>query len=206
MVCGQPLRIPGTLAVGCEANTICIIVLKWYLSFYTVQTFALKQPGSNCWCLSMNQGSGTKLDSGSHGFQAVMYPERKIGPMNVLREAVKTINFIKSPFFEGLFDLGGELTTFIYLFRGSIVFTWRDGWQNVVIQNLGVWQTLSWKWIKQVCYFKENNGQYLLPVIKIELWSEKSVIWKTCICPLELDGFLVFKTSCEFGNDKMLLF
>lgn len=36
----------------------------------------------------------------------------------------------------------------------------------------GVWQTLSWKWMKWACHFKKNNCQYLLLMIK---WAFK---WK----------------------------
>lgn len=126
----------------------------------------------------MNQSSGTKLAwvAVVCGVQPVMYPERKIVPVSVLSEAVKTINFIKSHslsthFFEGLFDLGSELSLFIlegasFLLEGRVDRLW--------LFRTWVFGRFSWKWIKQDCYFKENNGQHLLSVIKIELWSEKT--------------------------------
>lgn len=84
----------------------------------------------------MNQSSGTKLAQVAVvcGVQPVMYPERKIVPVSVLSEAVKTINFIKSyslstHFFEGLFDLGSELSLFIlegasFLLEGRVDRLW----------------------------------------------------------------------------------
>lgn len=69
------MRIPETLAVGCEANTICIIVLKWYLLFLYCADICSEAAWIKLLMLSMNQGSDPKLDSGSCGIQAVMYPE-----------------------------------------------------------------------------------------------------------------------------------
>lgn len=43
----------------------------------------------------------------------------------------------------------------------------------MVIQNLGVWQTFSWKWIKQVCYFKGKQWAVFVPSDKN--WALK---WK----------------------------
>lgn len=40
----------------------------------------------------------------------------------------------------------------------------------------------------EICHFKENNEQYLLPVIKLELSREKLEFWKTCIYHHDLDG------------------
>lgn len=47
--------------------------------------------------------------------------------------------------------------------------------------DLGMWQTFSQKWTKLAYHFKEDNWQYLLPVIVFELWSQKFKFWRTFI-------------------------
>ena len=51
----------------------------------------------------------------------------------------------------------------------NIIFTWKNNYQtNYGYSDMGVWQIFSWKWTKWVFYFKENNWQYLPPMMKLE--------------------------------------
>lgn len=42
---------------------------------------------------------------------------------------------------------------------------------NCGYSDLGIWQSFFQKWTKWVCFFKENNWQYFLTMIKFELSS-----------------------------------
>lgn len=55
--------------------------------------------------------------------------------------------------------------------------------------DLGMWQTFSQKWTKLAYHFKEDNWQYLLPVIVFELLSQKFKFWRTFIHHSGPDSF-----------------
>lgn len=49
--------------------------------------------------------------------------------------------------------------------------------------QLGFWQKFSQKWMKWTCWFKENNWQCLLPVVKCELQGKILILEDTCLSP-----------------------
>ena len=63
-----------------------------------------------------------------------------------------------------------ELSQLLFLWHSS--FTRRDDWQLNWLFRHGYLAATFSKWIKQAYRFKENNWQYLLPMIKLKLSSE----------------------------------
>lgn len=67
--------------------------------------------------------------------------------------------------------------------------------ENSSCSDLDILQTFCPKWTKWTCHFKENNSDYLLPLIKFELSSKKLEFWKTCVHHCETDSFLTVTDS-----------
>lgn len=91
-----------------------------------------------------------------------------------------------------LFGLQAELAfiylfilfVFIFVFLWNNIFTWKNNCQTKYsYSDLGIWQIHSWKWTKWACYFKENNWQYLSPMVKLESQA-KIRISKSLYLPL----------------------
>lgn len=58
--------------------------------------------------------------------------------------------------------------------------------------NLVIWQKFSQKWMTWAHHFKENNWQYLLPVIKFWALRKTSAFWKISNCIWSWTAFQYF--------------
>lgn len=115
------------------------------------------------------------------------------------------------------FKFGANLAAFI---RGCHFYL-KEWLTNDGYTDLGIWQAFSQKWMKWDYYFKENNGRYLLPIIKFKLSHETRILenlhlslgpwqfWNTSNL-LWWDGwwhswmrFLMFSNeTCEYLEDQ----
>ena len=93
-----------------------------------------------------------------------------------------------------------ELSQLLFLWHSS--FTRRNDWQlNWLFRHQYLAATFS-KWIKQAYRSKENNWQYLLPMITHELSSKNQNFGKTRKHHWKLDSFSIIKDSSdEIGGE-----
>lgn len=112
----------------------------------------------------------------------------------------------------GLFELRAELCSF---FPWNIIFYLKKISKWMLI-DLSVWQTFSWRWMTWACQFKENNWQYLLPMIKYEFLSANENFGTLSIYHKALDSFPVLKDlsdeisggiqKCNFFGSRIMKF
>lgn len=94
-------------------------------------------------------------------------------------------------------QLWAELATFFK----ELIFSWQPT-DKIWLFRLQCLADIFFKKMQEACFFKKNNWQYLLPMIKFKLSNKKIEFWRTPICHHELDSFPIFEDfSDEIGGN-----